>query len=99
MTDKLRKTLLQKISNIPGLVGFSPIDFSLKKRMLPEKDLAKGISFEDTPKGLLIRIAIFIDVDIRAKLVIKEINSSVKTIFKNNTTKFNKISIYVMGVK
>lgn len=99
MTTKIKKILLKKVSFVPGLVGLAPIDFSIKTKTLSEDKLSEGMSFEDTPKGVLIRIAIIIDIDIRAKLVVREINSAVKTICKNNNEQLNKVLIYVMGVK
>ncbi len=99
MTKKLTTTLIKKISNVPGLAGLSPIDFARKKRVLSKDELTKGISAEETPKGLLIRIAIFVNIDIRSKLVVQEINSSVKSIFKTEDIKLSKVLIYVMGVK
>ena len=99
MTQKFKNLLLKKVSFVPGLVGFAPIDFSVKKKTLSEEEFSKSFSFEETSKGLIIRIAIIVDIDIRAKLVIKEINSAVKTICKTNNEKLNKVMIYVMGVK
>ena len=99
MTQKFKNLLLKKVSFVPGLVGFAPIDFATKKKTLSKEEFSKGFSFEETSKGLIIRIAIIVDIDIRAKLVIKEINSAVKTICKTNNEKLNKVMIYVMGVK
>ena len=99
MTQKIKNLLLKKVSFVPGLVGFAPIDFSVKKKTLAKEDFSNGFSFEETSKGINIRMAIIVDIDIRAKLVIKEINSAVKTICKTNNVKLDKVMIYVMGVK
>lgn len=52
-----------------------------------------------TPNGFDVTIAIFVAPDIRTKIIISELNSAIKNVFKKNKVKLNDILVNVRGIK
>ncbi len=99
MTENLRSDLLKAISFVPGLIDLANIDFSQRPVALSGVQQAKGFSVIDTESGKNVYISAIIGTGIRAKVVAKEISSSVKNVFKNHNLKVNKINVYIRGVR
>lgn len=98
MTKKFQDEVLNVVSFVPGLIGLTKWD-SENSISLPKKDLIKGISFEETSEGLYIRIGAIIDVDIKAKIIAKELTSSIRQLAKNEDFKIKKVVVYIKGVR
>ena len=98
MINKFRNNILKVISFVPGLVGLSDLKLVTSKP-LNQKNIANGISLEETPEGFYIRIGAIVDSYVKAKIVTKEITSAIMAASKNFEYKVKKVIVYIKGVK
>ncbi|WKX02723.1 hypothetical protein [Candidatus Mycoplasma mahonii] len=98
MNKQFEQKVLDNISLVPGLVGLSSLDFMNDAKKLNTNNLKAGTSYEETSKGNIIRVAIFINKNVRAKLICTQIHSTIVQLFKKSNKKLNKVIIYVMGI-
>lgn len=98
MTKKFQDNVLKAISFVPGLVGLSKLN-SDSNKPLSDKDLLKGVAFEETKQGFYIRVGAIIDADVKAKIVAKELTSSIRQVAKATEFKIKKVIVYIKGVK
>ena len=100
MTKSFIKDILSIITRVPGLIGITNIDPKKLPVILPEEQWENGINIigEDT-KEILMSIAIIVSTDINAKIIVKEIMSSLKDFLFKNNIKSSNVSIVIKGVK
>ena len=98
MDSNFKQDIVKAVSLIPGIKGFASIDFNHQPRKLSEKNFLKAISYEQTTKGVLVKIAVIIDLKINSKTISNEIISSINNIFKVKRIKLDDVLIYIRGV-
>ena len=100
MSETLQEELLKMISFIPGVVGLASADLTKSNMSLPEARWANGVDVEMITEGKYsVSIAIIVNKDIKTKIVVSEIESSVSSLFKKNKLRLSDLNIFVRGVK
>ena len=99
MPNKILNQLLKTITFIPGIVGLAAMDLKKSNNALKESDWNKSIEVSQVPKGFEVSIAIIVSKDIQTKMIVREVESSIRDLAKKNKTKLNDLNIYVRGVK
>ncbi|WGI36353.1 Asp23/Gls24 family envelope stress response protein [Mesomycoplasma lagogenitalium] len=98
MIEELRNSLLEKISLIPGIYGFTSIN-SDESELLGKSEWDKSIIIIKGNNGLKINLAVIILFSINTKATIKEVSSLVEYFLTSNNLKLESLNIHVKGVK
>lgn len=99
MTKKFENDVIKAISFVPGLVGLVKMEAGSSSSMLNPKDWHKGLIFDEINNELYIRVGVIVDMDIRAKIIAKEITSAIKQLAKGSKYKIKKVKVYIRGVR
>ncbi|MBN3534358.1 hypothetical protein [Mycoplasma procyoni] len=101
MIEELRRQILEKISSIPGVYGFSEIDYSdqNESQVLAKEDWDKSIVIMDGINGLKINLGIILVFSANARTVIEEIRSLLDFYLQQNKLKLGTLNVQVKGVK
>ena len=99
MLEKLINEIINATSFVPGLNGLADVDFASTPKSLEEAEWSKSVSLVDTNQGTNVTIAIFVSPDVRTKIIVSELTSAIKDVFKKNKTKLNTVLVNVRGIK
>lgn len=99
MSELLINEIVKASAFVPGLNALANADLSQEAKPLDEKNWDQGVILTSTPNGFDVTIAIFVAPDIRTKIIISELNSAIKNVFKKNKVKLNDILVNVRGIK
>lgn len=99
MSEQLISEIVAACAFVPGLSALSNVDFSQEAKPLDEKNWNQGVVLSQTPSGFDVVIAVFVSPEVRTKVIISELNSAIKNIFKKNKVKLNNILVNVRGIK
>jgi hypothetical protein len=99
MTEKIKNELIKKISYISGFVTFANVDISKKVIKVSKKKFEKAFNVEKINNKINISIGIIVDMNVRIKAVVSQIDSTIKNVYEKNNEKIDETIIYVRGVK
>ncbi|WP_033161136.1 hypothetical protein [[Mycoplasma] collis] len=99
--DNFEKKILDKISMIAGIYGFSHLnadEFSVYSGPLEKKLWYNAINKIQQNNEVIINLAIIILQTVNAKTIVKEIATVVKYYAKKNNFKISVLNIHIKGV-
>ncbi len=99
MSEQLISEIISASAFVPGLNALANVDFSQEATPLDEKNWNQGVILVQSPNGFDVTIAIFVAPDVRTKVIISELTSTIKNVFKKNKVKLNNILVNVRGIK
>ncbi len=99
MIDKITKKIISVLSYIPGISSFADADFETKAIELKPNNYEKSFKMTPSDKGNVFIVAIIINRNTRTKVICREIVSQLTKLFKEENITFDRINVYIRGVK
>ncbi len=99
MVDKISKKIIRVLSYIPGIASFANVDFDTKVIELKPDNYEKSFKMTPSDKGNVFSIAIVVNRNTRAKIICREIVLQLTKLFKEESISFDRINVYIRGVK
>lgn len=99
MVDKISQKIVHILSYIPGIAAFANIHLQNQTIELNANDYEKSFKITESDKGNIFSIAIVVNRNTRTKIICREIVLQLTNLFKEENIAFNKINVYIRGVK
>ncbi|MGZ9797108.1 hypothetical protein ACXYRO_01385 [Mycoplasma sp. 4013] len=94
---KIKEMFLKIAESIPGIMEINPL--SDDDIVTDTTELIDRVNIIQTPKGYSFFIAVSLIADVFAKVIIAEFHQRLAFEMKKNKLKFNKLTIFIEGIK
>ena len=99
MDKKIQQKIIETITMIPGLIGLANLNAKASSKALAEKDFSKGYDVLENKTGLDISLAVIVNGDVRTKVVVGDLKTTLIGTLKKENIKLNKLNVLIKGVK